>query len=490
MSDNAIDSNRIMTSHVHTGGVPAQILAAEEGQFGFSSSQPSRDAPLELDLWDGVLKCKGGPGSTHSDWEVVGPANVSLCGSSPRSLSAEDMEALKPELLDQENPSLAALVEDNAVKPSETLQVEEVMEEVMDSRPSSPYSVEGSLVSSSYTRVSPPESPSYELSPPPLEDPESEWGSDNEGDGSGSSGTHSETDSEEALRDLEALSQEGSLDGLSDSDARLDDPISVSSVRSLRAAFTELVREMSIGEGLDLPMSIAGSFHTVASITSDSAPADVAPDTQGVESGDTVVVSSGTLEDCIVPEVVAVPLAATGSPDSDPTLTEDSNVEGLSSKTCAAKTPDGGLLGLPKRKAVESKGAGYGARAVYSIWEWVKGWAAALHAMLPKVLPGHCAVLSHRVKCLRCCLAECGWPVVATGAAVTVVGLLVFVTHRNRQLARALRNKEDEMTRLIVKVFSLQEKLAVSRRIPILRHTSHPPKCSFGTFASASTVLL
>jgi hypothetical protein len=46
-----------------------------------------------------------------------------------------------------------------------------------------------------------------------------------QGDGCASGGTRSETDSDEALRDLEALSQEGSLDGLSDSEAHLDDPI-------------------------------------------------------------------------------------------------------------------------------------------------------------------------------------------------------------------------------------------------------------------------
>jgi hypothetical protein len=48
-------------------------------------------------------------------------------------------------------------------------------------RPPSPYSVEGSLKSCSYTHVSPPDSPSaYHYSPEPVEASDSDWGSDNE----------------------------------------------------------------------------------------------------------------------------------------------------------------------------------------------------------------------------------------------------------------------------------------------------------------------
>ncbi|KAK9820345.1 hypothetical protein WJX72_009258 [[Myrmecia] bisecta] len=117
---------------------------------------------------------------------------------------------------------------------------------------------------------------------------------------------------------------------------------------------------------------------------------------------------------------------------------------------------------------------------VQRFWSWLQEWTGRLQAVLPTrpiLHLYHLAPMKGQPQRIDWVKAGLATSVVALGALVGYLAL------RQRDLTRALRLKDKEISQMVFRMFSLQEALQGSRRIPIIRHT-----CSFTSFNAADLI--
>ncbi|BDA42004.1 hypothetical protein COCOBI_02-8020 [Coccomyxa sp. Obi] len=408
----------------------------------------------------------------------------------------EEMHVLNTSDASEEQGGATSVAEESAAEDAtEDQQDTPVKESKGASPPDSPRLRSGT---SSFSHISSPASYHFGNSDDDGSDADSsQWTSDEEGavsKGKGSTATRSEADSEEALQDVVAVSQEGSLGSLSGSDAgqRLSRTNSARSAPSAGGSRLETGSgSFSFPEVLD--MASGGSMSPLSPRSASSLQrrgSDMANKHDGAPTEDAKAAADAALR--AAQDITAAVAAEfgderAGNDDANDTIMnkdDDANFE----EACPKKPRRGDVMGALRAgmdklvAATHSTLQGIGSsEVVQRFWVCLQEWASALMACLPAAERAR-ARLQMELARMRARARSIGWSQIALAASLAIMAVVAgCALVKNAALHRALRRKDNEMNQLILMVFNLQESLqgaARSSRVPIVRHA-----CAVSSFA-------
>ncbi|KAK9908597.1 hypothetical protein WJX75_000177 [Coccomyxa subellipsoidea] len=507
---------------------PAVIQAATEYE------SPAKQEEWHGDQYPGALNvAAAGASSEFHDWEVLsghsGPNSPrsSMKGHFkdspkmewPAATEGKDLQG-QDDLIDEESRLLDACDANEEPEEEASIEAEEADADVDSgdpqdmpveakeeaSPPDSPHLRSGT---SSFSHISSPASYHFGNSDDEGSDTDSsQWTSDGEEVASkrqGSQATRSEADSDEAIQDVVAVSQEGSLGSLSDSDAGYRRMSRTTCARSTPGIGGSRLEggsgSFSFPEVATLALDLASldcvspqsprSASSLPRRRSSPAPADVSPGGAEGASDEAKAAADAALK---AAQDITAAVAAEFGEDRGEIVEDATDADTTHPKEDAvfveAKKPKrhdvmGALrVGMDKlAAATQNTLQAVGSTDIAQrFWVCLQEWASALMACLPAAERAR-ARLQVELARMRSRARSVGWSQIALAASLGIMAVIAgCALVKNAALHRALRRKDNEMNQLILMVFNLQESLqgaARSSRVPIVRHacamSSFPP---------------